>query len=219
MTNPEERMRILQMIEDGQITADEGMRRLSAEEPAGLPPAAAPEPPPDTSSQARPGPEDKILPPRERPKREIPRMEGWRRFWLIPLWIGAAFSVVGGLLMGWAYAATHAFGGWFVLATLPFVLGVIIMALAASSRNARWLHLRVRSNKPGGHANIAISLPLPLRLTAWLLRVFGPFIPKLKDTSADEMIMALDETTSAENPFYVEVDDDEDGEHVEVYFG
>ena len=35
MTNPEERMRILQMIEDGQITADEGMRRLSAEEPAG----------------------------------------------------------------------------------------------------------------------------------------------------------------------------------------
>jgi hypothetical protein len=58
-----------------------------------------------------------------------------------------------------------------------------------------------------------------VRLAAWFLRLFSPFIPKLRDTGVDELILALDETTTPDNPFYVEVNEGKDGEKVQVYIG
>jgi hypothetical protein len=56
-------------------------------------------------------------------------------------------------------------------------------------------------------------------MTAWFFRVFGGKIPGLQDTSVDELIMALGDSTNPENPLYIEVEDDEDGERVEVFIG
>ena len=197
MSSDNERMQILQMIEDAQITAAEGLRRLDAL--AGRPePAAAPA---------------EHLPP-------DPGLDRWRRWWIVPLWIGAGILLFGALLMFAAYQA-GGFGFWFVLAALPFILGVAVMALAASSRSARWLHIRVHSADASraGPRHIALSFPLPIRLTAWALRLAGPHIPQLKDRGIDELILALAETTSAESPLYVDVDDGAGGQHVQVYIG
>ena len=214
MSNEAERMHILQMIEDGKITAAGGLRLLNAlsgakaegggAEPRGeAPSASAPPPPP----QAEPSP-------------PTPEMGKWRQWWLIPLWIGLGMTVFGGLLMDWAYSA-GGFTFWFFCASLPFMLGVIVAALASASRTARWIHIRVNT----GHASqewprkISLSFPLPIRLTAWFLRVFGQFIPDLKKTGVDELIMALEDTTSPENPLFVDVHEGEGGERVQVSIG
>jgi len=91
--------------------------------------------------------------------------------------------------------------------------------LAWQSRTARWLHLRIQQKEGEWPHNIAISFPLPIRLTAWFFRLFGNKIPGLQGTSVDEMIMALDNTTSPGNPLYVKVEEGEDGERVEVFIG
>jgi len=214
MSNEAERMHILQMIEDGKITAADGLRLLNAlsgakaegggAEPRGEAPSA-PAPPP---------------PPKAEPSPPRPEMGKWRQWWLIPLWIGLGMTVFGGLLMDWAYSA-GGFTFWFFCASLPFMLGVIVAALASASRSARWIHIRVNT----GHASqewprkISLSFPLPIRLTAWFLRVFGQFIPDLKKTGVDELIMALEDTTSPENPLFVDVHEGEGGERVQVYIG
>jgi hypothetical protein len=198
MSSQTERMHILQMIEDGQITAADGLKlfdALSAAEAAEPLPAAVPSIP-------------------------DPDLEHWRRWWLVPMWAGIGVLLVGALLMFLAYQSSG-FGFWFVCATLPFIAGVLIMALAAASRSARWLHVRVRTNPDAGHGprNIALSFPLPIRLTAALLRLIGPFVPQLKDHGLDELILALAETTSAEAPLYVDVAEGAGGERVQVYIG
>jgi hypothetical protein len=200
MTTETERMRILQMIEDGQISAAEGLRLLDAlgGAQAGGAEAAAP---------AAPG-----APP------DPTGLDRWRRWWLVPMWVGSGIVFVSALLMYAAYQGSG-FGFWFLCATLPFLAGVAVMALAGFSQSARWVHIRVKSSPAKGGRNIAISLPLPIRLTAWALRTFGHRIPQLNQTGVDELVLALAEHTSAKTPFYVDVAGGRDGEHVQVYIG
>lgn len=206
MSADTERMRILQLIEDGQISAAEGLHRLDALTP---PPAVVVDAPTPIGPEHAP------------PDRDLER---WRRWWIIPLWIGLGIVVIGALLLYAAYAA-GGFGFWFFAAALPFSLGVLVTALAAGTRTAKWIHIRIRTPERGGQAarrgprNIALSFPLPLRLTAWALRTFGHRLPQLKDRGVDELIMALAEGTSSSTPFYVDVRDGSDGEHVQVYIG
>ncbi len=212
MSTDNERMHILQMIEDGKITAAEGLRLLNAlsgaktkgggAEPAREAPSAPAPPPP---AEAEPSP-------------PMPEMGKWRQWWLIPLWIGLGITIFGGLLMYWAYSA-GGFTFWFFCATLPFMLGVIVAALASASRTARWIHIRVNTGQAERPRKISLSFPLPIRLTAWFLRVFGQFIPDLRKTGVDELIMALEDTTSPENPLFVDVHEGEEGERVQVYIG
>jgi hypothetical protein len=126
--------------------------------------------------------------------------------------------VFSGLLMYWAYRS-GGFGVWFACATVPFAFGVFAAVLAWASRASRWIHIRVNSEGAHRSRRIAISFPLPIRLAAWALRVAGPFIPKLRDTGVDELILALEETTSPENPLFVDVHEGEGGERVQVYIG
>jgi len=67
---------------------------------------------------------------------------------------------------------------------------------------------------------VAISLPLPIKLTAWVIKIARPFVPQLKDTGVDEVITSLADTLDQDGqPLYVNVDDDETGEHVQIYVG
>ena len=144
-------------------------------------------------------------------------MKKWRRFWWIPFWVGVGITVISALLM---YAAwdKSGFGFWFACTWFPFALGVLVMALAYASRTARWLHVRVHQSPGEKPQNISISMPIPLRLTAWFFRTFKGRIPHMENTGIDELIMAL-ETTNPDTPFYVEVNEGDDGEKVEVYIG
>jgi hypothetical protein len=104
--------------------------------------------------------------------------------------------------------------GWLVCTLPPMVLGALVMALAWWSRSARWLHVRVRD----GEKRINVSLPLPLRLAAWGVRVARPWVPQLQATAVDELILSLAETDSREGILAVEVNEGTD-EQVRVYLG
>lgn len=147
-----------------------------------------------------------------------PDIEKWRRWWMLPLWAGVGFTVLGGWLM-YLDLQNSNIGFWFLCAWVPLLLGVAVMTLAWQSRTARWLHLRVYQKPGEWPQKIAISFPLPIRLTAWVLRTFRDKIPGLPDTSIDELILALGESATPENPLYVEVDQGEDGERVQIYIG
>jgi hypothetical protein len=227
----DERMRILEMIESGSISAEQGMKLLEAlnstedestelesgEEAVLLLDEEVPSP-----GEAGVTPEDSVQPEAPRvDKAESPKLppgaERWRRFWMIPLWIGVAITILGGY---WMYRAQLASSvGWFICASMPFLLGVLVLVLAAQSRTAPWLHLRVQQKEGERPQRIAFSFPIPVRLTAWFLRTFGHRINALKDTAVDEIILALGTSTSPDNPLYIQVDEGDDEEKVEIYIG
>jgi hypothetical protein len=239
MSDKDERRQILEMIDSGTITPAEGARLLNAlsdesqdprspSEPAADPYLIDPDPnvyQSDRTSRSEEWTADEMHEEvsNEPEVLDTPfdpsNVEKWRRWWTIPLWIGVGITIIGGVLMYAAMQAAGASSFWFACAWLPFLLGIAILVIAWSSRSARWIHIRVRQ-KPGERPqNIALNFPLPIRLTAWVLRHFGHYIPKMEHTGLDEIILALEDNTSPDAPFYVEVDEGEDGEKVEIYIG
>jgi hypothetical protein len=224
MTNESERLQILEMIEKGVISAAEGVRLLNSlqgePEEIEMPQISSSIPPADKASTE---PEVTVEEPTHDTKAPpIPsefdaETRKWRSWWWIPLTIGVSITVVSGLLMFLAFQSSG-FGFWFACLWIPLLLGVVIMSLAAASRTTRWLHVRVHQEPGEWPRTIAISLPIPIRFTAWLLRIFKPYIHGMDKTSLDEVILAL-EKTSPDQPFYVKVDEGESGEKVEVYIG
>nr|MBI2905411.1 hypothetical protein [Chloroflexota bacterium] len=208
MATDNERMRILQMIEDKRITAAEGLRLLNALTDGGEAAEAAPTEEPVAASD---------VPPAE-PVAPSPAEAHWRGFWRIPMGIGIGITVLAGI---WMYAALQSagMGFWFYCAWAPFLLGVAVMALAAATRRARWLHVRVNTGKDEWPRNIAISLPVPIGAAAWLVRVFGWAIPPLQRTAIDDLIAALDQSATPESPLFVDVTEGDGGERVQVYLG
>lgn len=202
-------LKVLQMIQDGTITAEEGERLLEAlgERPAELP---APDRPADA-----PGPEEEVvvrMVPQQAPPSGAPRW--WRRAWVYVLAGGVALLAAGGIWTGWL-ARGNAGLGWLGCTVPLLILGTAVVLLAWWARVARWLHLRVRD----GDKDIRISIPLPLRLAAWVLRVIRPWVPQLRETAVDELIMAMAEEPTRGNILSVEVNDDEDDEEVKIYIG
>jgi len=142
----------------------------------------------------------------------------WKRWWMVPVWIGVAITVFGGLFMYLAMESSG-LGFWFVCASVPFTLGLLVIVLAWGSRNAPWLHLRVQQPPGERPEKIAFSLPLPVRPAVWFLRTFSRWIPDLKEQAWDEVILAIGDKTSPDNPLYIIVDEEETGEKVEIYIG
>jgi len=181
-------------------------------------PPAAPVPAAPPAAPVPPEPVKRVAAQVEPDERELTReMTRWKRWWMIPFWVGVVITVAGAGLVYWGYTATR-FGWGFWLAWPPFLFGLLVMIVGWQSQKARWLHVRIRQ-KPGEKPGmIVISLPLPLRLSAWFLRVFGRYIPEVKGKGIDEILLALEQSVSADAPFYVNVEGD-DGEHVEVFIG
>jgi hypothetical protein len=246
MSRENTRMHILEMIESGAIDADQGVRLLQdlpPEEEASdntairLPPTVetasesipeTPEPAvaqpeganPSTEAEASGGQvvQGEVLP--DFPSTE--ETERWRAWWMIPFWVGVAVTVASGGLLYWAVQASGVGLGFF-LALLPFLAGVLLMVITWQARTARWLHLRIHQRPGQSPQMIAISFPLPLRLASWFLRAFQGYLPRqmgqFDRESLETLIQSLEQSASANTPFYMEVQDDEDGERVEIYIG
>lgn len=211
----EERKQILQMVEDGKISAEEALALIKEleqdsaeaesnayEAEAGL--GSAPEA--GFSSQDS-------APELERTAEQA------RRLWQIPLWIGVAFTVLSAMGM---YSVMHntGYNFWFYCLMMPFLLGVAVIALAAWSRTAHWLFVDVdRTRAQDGPRRIFLGFPLPLGLAGWFLRLFGHRIEGLKNTNVDEVVQAISMAQTIHEPLIVNVDEGDDGERVQVYIG
>jgi hypothetical protein len=234
MPTDSERTKILEMIADGTISAEDGVNLLDALD--GISELAAETPVSEENTQAS-LPEsdheipddfgvaddgvlepDEIYQPDPMPNPPDPEeIKKWKRWWVIPMWIGVGITVIGGALMFSAYAA-RGIGFLFACAWFPFMLGVLVMAMAWGSRTAPWLHVRVHQRPGASPQKIAISFPLPIRLAGWGLRTFGHYIPNMDGVDLEGVLLALKESSKEGTPFFVDVDD-EDGERVQVFIG
>ena len=213
----QERNQVLKMIEEGKITPEEGlqlMQALEQQEPD-LEPAALPAAPTvEASSNSGPAQTADSI-----PDPQVERLKATaRRLWQIPLWVGIFITVLSALGM-YAVMRGPGMNFWFYFLLLPLLLGVALTALAAGSRAARWIYVDVHQ-QPGEHpGHIFLGFPLPLKLTAWFLRTFGPMIPDLQRTNVDGIIQVIESGFSGKEPLIVHVDEGETGERVQVYIG
>jgi hypothetical protein len=206
----EERKKILQMVQDGKISAEQAsslMRALEADDD----PAEAEVEVVETGANFRE--ESSDAPEFEEVKARA------RRFAMIPLWIGVFITV----MSAWAIYAIQQSAGlnfWFFCLLFPFLLGVFLIGLGAGGQSSKWLYVNVdRRNANDWPRNITLGFPLPLGLTAWFLRNFGHHIRGMQNTNVDEIIQILDATGKSGAPLIINANDNEDGEHVQVYIG
>jgi hypothetical protein len=183
------------MLEAGQIDAEQAAQLLTS-----LNAASDPEPRPPA-----------------RPWEDAPSGPGrkWSDFWIYPLVAGGGVLLLGALAAAWLSSAALPLAscvcGWF-----PMLLGFLIMLLAWWSRSARWLHLRISEE---GKRRIALSFPLPLSLAAWVLRLAQPFVPQLAETGVDDLLIALRDAEVDGEALFIDVQDEDDGERVQLYIG
>lgn len=216
MTNEAER-KVLDMVEKGQISADEGLRLIKAME--GYKKEKEEEVRIQTSDfdvdHAEPLEyEEKDLP--KISEEELKRMARLKRWWILPFGVGLLIMTLGAIWMYMGYTA-NGFGFGFWLSWIPFLLGIFILALSFQSRYSIWLHVRIKQKPGETPQRIAISLPLPISLTRWVISTFGNKIPGMEGQPVEEYSEML-KTVSHEEPFYIHVNEG-DGEEVEVFIG
>lgn len=200
----DERLEILKMVEAGQIDAREAATLLAALSEAEGADGAAEAP--------QEAPVEVLTPERTPPE---PLETRWARFWIYPLMAGGAILLLGALVVGLVSLAGGAWG-WLLCGWPLLLLGLLIFALALWSRRATWMHLRISEQ---GKRKMAFSFPVPLGLAAWAVRIARPFVPQLQHTGVDEVILAVRDSASRGEPLFIDVQDDEDGERVELYIG
>ena len=203
----EERRKILQMVADGKISAEGAARLMRSLEEAVEEEIQVIETESASGGERVNAAEfDQI--------RERARLFAW-----IPLGVGIILTV---LSAWWMFSIQQKAGlnFWFFCMTLPFLLGVLLIALGAGSRSSRWLYVNVdRSRQNDWPKNITLALPLPLGLAGWFLRNFGSHIEGLKGTKVDEVIMAISAAKTVTEPLIVNVDEGDGGERVQVFIG
>ena len=214
----EARKQILQMLEDGKVTADQAMELLQALAPAETEDIDHYETDAyviETAEKMEPLTGEVIQPA------EPPNLDRYRRFWQIPFFVSLGALIVSGLGLRSLYQASD--GGitfWFVCVWSIFIFTFIITSLAFLSRQAAWLHVRVRE-KAG--KRISISFPLPLGLASWGLNLARTFVNYEERDKLDMAASFLDAArdnlrTPDSEPLVINVDD-EDGDQVQIYIG
>ena len=196
---------------------------LSALDPVPSAPSAAAEsestePPAADPAPAGPPPEraaGEVLSPAD--DESLRRMEQLRRLSWIPLGVGIFILLISAYWMYSGFlAAGLGLGFW--LSWLPFLVGLAILYLGFEGLHSVWLHVRVRQKAGHSPANIHISMPLPLGLLSWVMRVFGDRIPRPGNQDLGQILNMVHQGITRETPLYVHVNGDDD-EQVEVYIG
>jgi hypothetical protein len=192
-TMREEEERILKMVEEGAISADEAGELLSAMEKAEeVAPAQAPEVPDRDGTRAR-----------------------FDRAWEVPFFGG--FVVAGFGLLG--LIRTRGRDGVFVRtgASLTFVLGLLGIFVGHWSRDAAWLHIRVQERDGD---NVNLSFPLPLGLADWVMNLARGYVDEETAGHLDNAQAFIDALRRGEKgePFTVEVEEG-DGDRVFIQIG
>ena len=206
----EERRKVLKMVQDGKISAEQAaslMRALDTDPDPTEPDVEVLEAGPIPGAEQTDAPEFEAVKARA------------RRFAIIPLWIGVLITI----FSAWGMYTIQQNSGvnfWFFFLLFPLLLGVLLIALGAGAQGSKWLYVNVdRRNAHDWPRNITLGFPLPLGLTAWVLRTFGHNMRGMKNTNVDEIIQILDATGKSGAPLIINANDNEDGEHVQVYIG
>jgi hypothetical protein len=201
-----ERQQVLKMIEDGKISAEEGLKLMQALDEDSVTAETV-----SVETGASGGAEREVKSDPEF-ERKIGR---FRQLWMIPLWGGILLTI---LSAWWMYTTVQnsGLGFWFYCAWLPFLLGIGVIALGFDSRTSRWIYVDIHQAPGEKPQHVMISFPLsPL---TWLVNLFGHHIPAEQKGAVDDIMRAIFRSTKSDEPLFVDVHDD-DGQHVQVYIG
>lgn len=208
----EERKKILQMVQEGKISADDAaklMRALDADADSANADIEVIQTGAGQNNDSTNAPEFEEIKARA------------RRFALIPLWVGVFTTV----FSAWVIYGIQQNAGanfWFYCMLLPLLFGVLLIALGAGGRSSRWLYVDVdrRNAKEGdGPRHITLGFPLPLGFVAWFFRTFGANFQGMSQGRVDGIIQMMNATRDSNEPLIINVDDRDDGEHVRVFIG
>ena len=186
--NQEER-RVLQLIAAGVISAAEGEELLEAMGVGS-----------DLELQTSPAADPVIFPP----------PPAWASQWLAIVLVGTVLLFMG---LGFSFLGIGGtISAWWLLLTLPvLLLGALVVLLGYFCSSQRWLHMHIDS----GDTKFKFSLPLPFSWITGIFRFARLFEPRLAVITDD----VLDELTyAAEGYFYVEVDEADKGDYVQIYY-
>jgi hypothetical protein len=203
MTSDETRLQILKQVEAGILSPEEGAGLLEILDRNG----SAPEPQPSVPSV-----EVSAL-----PKIEPPRVAWyWKLGWSLFLWLGMGLTILSAYWMYQGYLQAG-IGIGFIFSWIPFLLGILLIYAGARLLEAPWVHLRVRQKKAVHPARIDLAIPLPLGFIRWIINTFDRFMPEeVRGKKVDEFLAELEQSIRNGEPFQVQVDDEKDGDHVEV---
>jgi len=204
----EERRKILQMVADVRISAEESAKLMRAL---------------DESSEEEI--EVTLRKPGSNTWPENPSASDFdqirkraMRFALIPLWIGVTLTV---LISWWMFSIqqTSGLNFWIFCLSVLLMLGTLLIVLGAGDQTSRWLYVNLdRSNQNEWPRHITIGFPLGL--ASWFLKNFGNYIDGLKTTTIDEVLMAISTAKSIPDTLIVNMDECSDcGERVQVFIG
>ena len=214
----EERKKILQMVEQGKISAEGAAGLMRALDDDAEPGTDHEDESDETEVEVIQSPAGSSYERVEAP--EFDRIkERARRFSLIPLWAGIFITV----FSAWAIYAIQQNVGvnfWFYCMTLPLLLGVLLIALGAGGRTSRWIYVDVdrRNAKPGdGPRHITLGFPIPLGFVAWFFENFGHNFTGMSRGRVDGIVQMMNATRDSKEPLMINVDDDD--AHVQVYIG
>lgn len=196
---------ILQMLQNGAISAEEADRLLSAIDGDD----AIPEVPPV----------DERIPDEPLPGGVLPHITDYRGGWRVPFF-GSLFmaALSARQLMrprkdeGFFSGLGRAFHG-LMLAVAGF--GAL---LSLWSRDARWLHVKVEEEDG---TRIDISLPVPVQLVGWVLRTARPYVDDETAAQLDtglEVLQAMQDEMDSPDGQPIMIDVNDEGTHVQVYF-
>jgi hypothetical protein len=134
-----------------------------------------------------------------------------------PYWAYVAAFGLGWTMVG-ASLTLKANGTWWLVLVIPFLLlGLAVLTFGVAARGATWLSVRISDAM--GRRKLAFDFPVPLTLAAWGVGIARPFVPQLRNTAVDELILSLREGHSKGEVLLVDVVDEDEGEHVQVRFG
>lgn len=202
----EEKKKILQMVEDGKITAEEAMTLIKALEQI---PAEDEVKVIETEAGSRSAYDAS----------EFDEVKARaRKYASIPLGIGVGITV---LASYWMFALTQNanYGFWFFCAWFPLLLGILLTALSAGGMNSRWLYVDINQKQGEWPQRITFGFPIPFGLVSWGVRNFGHRAKDAGQAQIDAIAAALDASNSLNEPLIVNVDEGEGGERVQIYIG
>lgn len=202
----EEKKKILQMVEDGKITAEEAATLMKALEENPV------------EDQVR------IIEPEAIPESAYDASEfeevktRARKYVSIPLGIGVLLTV---LAAYWMFSLTQNanYGFWFFCAWFPLLLGLLLVALSAGGVNSRWLYVDILQEPGEWPQRITFGFPLPFGIATWGLRNFGHYASNLDQAKIDSLVSILSASKTIDEPLIVNVDEGDGGERVQVYIG
>jgi hypothetical protein len=201
---PETKEQILQMLEDGAITAEEANRLMAAIEES------------EAASRA-----EAMAPPSDAPPipADLPHVSDFRDNWQVPF-IGA---LIGLAVTGRKLVRARRKEGFFARLATPFYwLGFFaagaVGLLSLWSRDARWLYLDIETEDGN---TVKLTLPVPVQMLTWILSRVQP----LADGEDAAQLGAVldffnamqDQFDSPEgDPIFLDINDE--GNRVKIYF-